>query len=272
MKRKILLIVLLLSIFTSGVALSDSLNGLWHDLPIVKLTSQGQPLKASDSPAVILNDHTYVPLSALKSLGVELTWNADQYSVDVKLPQPTPTPTLTQDELNVISESVFEVYCSKDDPTVSGQGTGVVIGNLLITNFHTCGKSQFINTKISDKMVGSTETIFKNESSDLMAIKIDNQKSLKYSTELPKIGEVVYSIGFPKEKFTITQGKVIRLYMDAGRMVIVHDAVTNFGSSGGALIDSKGEVIGITTWKFDDGITSGAVPMQYVQEELNKLK
>jgi S1-C subfamily serine protease len=87
MKKKILIIVLILMMFSGGYAFSESINGSWNGMPIVKLFNQGNALESSDSPAVILNNHVYVPLKALNPIGAELTWNSSNYSVDIKLPK-----------------------------------------------------------------------------------------------------------------------------------------------------------------------------------------
>ncbi|MDB5054448.1 MAG: serine protease [Bacilli bacterium] len=87
MKKKIIIIFLILTMFSSGYAFSESVNGSWNGMPIVNLFNQGTALESTDSPAVILNNHVYVPLKALNPIGAELTWDSSNYSVDIKLPK-----------------------------------------------------------------------------------------------------------------------------------------------------------------------------------------
>ncbi|MGO4500043.1 hypothetical protein AB4114_29630 [Paenibacillus sp. 2RAB27] len=85
MKRFILLL-LVLSV-PVGVAGAATLNGDFEGNPIVQVTSEGQHLKVDELPAMIYKDHTVVPLSMLRQLGVLVTWNPATYSVNVTMPQ-----------------------------------------------------------------------------------------------------------------------------------------------------------------------------------------
>ncbi|NOU68331.1 hypothetical protein GC096_30335 [Paenibacillus sp. LMG 31461] len=87
MKRFILLL-LVLSV-PVGVAGAATLNGDFEGNPIVQVTSEGQNLKVDELPAMIYKDHTVVPLSMLRQLGVLVTWNPATYSVNVTMPQST---------------------------------------------------------------------------------------------------------------------------------------------------------------------------------------
>ncbi|CAH1205291.1 hypothetical protein PAECIP111891_02720 [Paenibacillus allorhizoplanae] len=85
MKRFILsLLVLSLPV---GVAGAATLNGDFEGNPIVQVTSAGQSLKVDELPAMIYKDHTVVPLSMLRQLGVLVTWDPTTYSVNVTMPQ-----------------------------------------------------------------------------------------------------------------------------------------------------------------------------------------
>jgi S1-C subfamily serine protease len=269
--KKIFIVLILLFTFTGGYVVADSVNGSFEGNPIIKLFNSGKELTVSDVPAINYKNRTMVPIYLLNQLGIETVWNGDTQSVDIKLSEQKPIPTVTQDELNIISESVLEVHGYTSDPTIYEQGSGVVINNMLVTNVHVGGGAPYVDVIVNGQKVRLNQIIFKNETQDLIAFKIDGQKSLKYSTEITKAGDTVYAIGFPNGKFKITQGEIYNpVFSNLGIDRIVHTAKTEPGTSGGAILNSKGEVIGIM--KSNSGDISDAIPIKYVEEELNKLK
>ena len=85
MKKKIILLVLSLMVIATGVSAS-SFNGEYKGNPIVKLKSNGSLVDTGEVPAMIYDGKTMVPISALRNLGVDVTWDPNTYSVDVTLP------------------------------------------------------------------------------------------------------------------------------------------------------------------------------------------
>jgi hypothetical protein len=83
--KKLVLVVLMFVLFT-GVVSASSLNGDYKGNPIVKLKSNGSLIDSGAVPAMIYDDKTMVPIAALRNLGVEVNWDQNTYSVDVKLP------------------------------------------------------------------------------------------------------------------------------------------------------------------------------------------
>ena len=84
MKKKIILLVAALMLFATGVSAS-SLNGDYKGNPIVKITSNGKDLEVDEVPPMIYDGHTVVPISLLRQIGASVTWDANTYSVDVKM-------------------------------------------------------------------------------------------------------------------------------------------------------------------------------------------
>jgi hypothetical protein len=80
------LIVTLLLLSTSSIVNASGIHGDFEGNPIVMLKSNGQDLKAEDVPAIIYKDRTLVPIYLLKQLGATVTWNAETYSAEIKLP------------------------------------------------------------------------------------------------------------------------------------------------------------------------------------------
>ncbi|WP_090791258.1 hypothetical protein [Paenibacillus sp. GP183] len=86
MKKKILLLVSLM-LLIAGVVSASSIQGDYKGNPIVLIKSDGKALETDEVPGQIIDGHTMVPISTIRQLGVSVTWNASDYSVDVKLPQ-----------------------------------------------------------------------------------------------------------------------------------------------------------------------------------------
>ncbi len=147
----------------------------------------------------------------------------------------------------------------------SGLGSGVIVdkNGYILTNNHVIKDADEIKVKLSDqrefkgKVVGTDPktdlAVIKIDSNDLPAIKIGNSDELK-------VGETVLAIGNPFGlSHTVTMGIVsakgranvgIADYED----FIQTDAAINPGNSGGALVNIKGELVGINTAIFS---TSG---------------
>lgn len=89
-----------------------------------------------------------------------------------------------------------------------------------------------------------------DEPTDLAVVEITADTSklprLSFSSSPPKIGERVFALGHPQETvWSFTTGVVNALHHGA----VQHDAVVSHGSSGGPLLNARGEVVGINTAK-----------------------
>jgi serine protease Do len=140
----------------------------------------------------------------------------------------------------------------------SGLGSGVVVDKdgYILTNNHVIKGADEIKVKLSDKREYIGKIIGTDPKTDLAVIKIDSKDlpviKLGDSDEL-KVGETVLAIGNPFGlSHTVTMGIVsakeranvgIADYED----FIQTDAAINPGNSGGALVNIKGELIGINT-------------------------
>lgn len=104
MKKKIGLIVVAFMLFASVVSAS-SINGDYKGSPIVKIKSNGKVLPVDDTPAIIFDSRTMVPIYMLKQLGADVIWDGDTYSVDVEIPKSDLSNTTN---LNHIKNKVLE--------------------------------------------------------------------------------------------------------------------------------------------------------------------
>ena len=140
-------------------------------------------------------------------------------------------------------------------------GSGVIVNEkgYILTNNHVVENGEEIKVKLSDDKVYDAEIVGTDPKTDVAVIKID-AKDLPYavlgSSEQLRVGEWVAAIGSPLGEnlaHTITAGIVsakgrnINLGRNMIGSFIQTDAAINPGNSGGALVNIKGEMIGINT-------------------------
>ena len=141
----------------------------------------------------------------------------------------------------------------------SGLGSGVIIDSkkgYIITNNHVVAKAKDIKVKLHDGRELKATLVGSDPASDIAVIKIiaNNLTSLKFSdSEKLRVGDFVVAIGNPFGiGQTVTSGIVSALGrsglgIEAYENFIQTDASINPGNSGGALVNLKGELIGINT-------------------------
>lgn len=153
--------------------------------------------------------------------------------------------------------AVFMVFTT--DGSNAYQGSGFFIDNngLAVSNYHVfkgtgIGLEQ-IKLVDSDIAYKVNEIIAKSEEEDFILFRVDceNSNYIPVASEKPKVGEKVYAIGSPRGlENTFSSGEVSQ-WRDNNLMQI--SALIDHGSSGGALINEYGEVVGITSGSFADG-------------------
>ncbi len=141
----------------------------------------------------------------------------------------------------------------------TGAGSGVIVDakeGYVITNFHVVDKADDIAVTLKDRRTITAKVIGKDQATDLALLKIDAPDL----TALPigdmanmRVGDYVLAVGNPFALGqTVTAGIVSALgrsgFIDQGfEDFIQTDAAINPGNSGGALVNLKGELIGIPT-------------------------
>jgi serine protease Do len=137
-----------------------------------------------------------------------------------------------------------------------GAGSGFIIDadGSILTNFHVIDRADRILVTLSDGRSLRAHVIGSDPDTDIALIKVDDQAGLPVApigdSSTLRMGEWVCAIGNPLGyEHTVTVGVVSylgRKLFDASLdNYIQTDAAINFGNSGGPLINSRGEVIGI---------------------------
>ncbi len=139
-----------------------------------------------------------------------------------------------------------------------GTGSGVIISSdgYIITNNHVVANASEIEITLNNKKVYRAELIGSDENNDIALVKID-QQDLPYITfansDLVEIGEWVLAVGNPYNlTSTVTAGIISAKGRDLDgnnniESYIQTDAAVNSGNSGGALVNTRGELVGINT-------------------------
>jgi len=141
-----------------------------------------------------------------------------------------------------------------------GSGSGVIISSdgYIITNHHVIETAEDIQITTNNNQSYEAKIIGSDEQNDIALLKIDTAEELPYAifgdSDGTQIGEWVLAVGNPFNlTSTVTAGIISaksRNLDPTGRTTqsyIQTDAAVNPGNSGGALINDKGELIGINT-------------------------
>ena len=172
------------------------------------------------------------------------------------------------------SSSVFyiEVYDKDGNKTASGSGFFIDSLGTAVTNYHVVKGSYSSKITVSDtKQVYNVLGVYDySEDNDWAIIKIDGS-GFSYlnigSAESVVGGAAVYAIGSPLGlQNTITEGLISNTARTEGGVSYIQTSTAiSSGSSGGALINKFGKVIGITSGSYADGQNLNlAIPITYI--------
>lgn len=173
---------------------------------------------------------------------------------------------------------------------VNGYGSGVIISDdgYIITNNHVIADAESVEVTLNDKRTFTAKIIGRDPGSDIALLKISasNLSVIKYGdSDQLKLGEWVLAVGNPFNlTSTVTAGIVSAKGRNLGlnegdyriESFIQTDAALNMGNSGGALVDTKGMLVGITSAIISpNGGYAGnsfAIPVSIVKKVVDDLK
>ena len=173
-------------------------------------------------------------------------------------------------------------------PERVGFGSGVIISKdgYIVTNNHVIDKADVISVKLNDGREFTGRIIGTDPSTDLALVKIEGEDlptiPVGDSDQL-KIGEWVLAVGNPfNMTSTVTAGIVsakarsLGVYNNGVESFIQTDAAINQGNSGGALVNARGELVGINSVLYSPtGAYSGygfAIPTSIMTKVIADLK
>lgn len=138
-------------------------------------------------------------------------------------------------------------------------GSGVVFdadNGYIVTNAHVVANAEEITVTLQDDRTYSAETIGADPASDIAVIKVEADRLTEISladSEQARVGDFVVAIGNPFGLgHTVTSGIISALgrtglNRDAYEDFIQTDASINPGNSGGALVNLRGELVGVNS-------------------------
>ncbi len=165
-------------------------------------------------------------------------------------------------------------------------GSGVILTSdgYILTNHHVIAEADEIEVLLADGRISAATVVGTDPETDLAVLHIDAEDLPTVTVannDGPQVGDVVLAIGNPfGVGQTVTQGIVsatgrTQLGLTTFEDFIQTDAAINPGNSGGALIDARGELIGINTAIYSrSGGSMGigfAIPVTLAQEVMESI-
>ncbi len=176
-------------------------------------------------------------------------------------------------------------------PPQTGSGSGVVVSpdGYIVTNYHVISNADQVSVTFNDRYTTVAEVIGKDASTDIAVLKV-KENDLPYmefgNSDDVKLGQWVLAVGYPLTlDATVTAGIVSAKSRAIGinrtqsvnaiESFIQTDAAVNPGNSGGALVNTKGQLIGINSAiASPTGSYAGysyAIPSNIVRKVVNDL-
>ncbi len=162
--------------------------------------------------------------------------------------------------LSTRRSSVFDFFYGSGGTVTPqvGTGSGVIISQdgYIVTNNHVIDNATQLQVTLNNNQTYEAELVGTDPNSDIALIKIDTEDKLPYlafgDSDNTKIGEWVLAVGNPFNlTSTVTAGivsaKARSLETRSNQSFIQTDAAVNPGNSGGALVNTNGDLIGINT-------------------------
>ena len=149
-------------------------------------------------------------------------------------------------------------YRRSYSPSVVGSGVIVSPDGFILTNYHVVENNTDLEVTLDDNRTFEATMVKAAPETDLAVLKIDANVPLPYivfgNSDATRIGEWVLAVGNPLNlNSTVTAGIISAKSRDSNiwdnknEAFIQTDAAVNMGNSGGALVNTRGELIGINT-------------------------
>ncbi|WP_033570442.1 outer membrane-stress sensor serine endopeptidase DegS [Dickeya undicola] len=205
------------------------------------------------------------------------------------------TPVSYYQGVRRAAPAVVNVYNQANDPSTQNElnirtlGSGVIMNSkgYILTNKHVISNAEQIVVTLQDGRIFEALLVGSDSLTDLAVLKIEgaNLPEIPINPKrVSHVGDVVMAIGNPYNLGqTVTQGIVsatgrVGLSSSGRQNFLQTDASINRGNSGGALVNSLGELVGINTLSFDKSNDGGtpegigfAIPTALATKIMNKL-
>ncbi|MBC7607759.1 MAG: trypsin-like peptidase domain-containing protein, partial [Burkholderiales bacterium] len=215
-----------------------------------------------DTNGYFSNDKTSVATMASNSYGNKVGLSADVIDFTEAAEKTVHTVVHVKNvSRRTISNPMLEYfygYKGGQSQEQVGTGSGVIISEdgYIVTNNHVIKGASEIEITLNNKKSYQAKLIGTDSKMDIALLKIDAEEKLPYTvfanSDSVKVGEWVLAVGNPYNlTSTVTAGIVSAKARDLDtsgiQSFIQTDAAVNPGNSGGALVNTRGELIGINT-------------------------
>lgn len=172
-----------------------------------------------------------------------------------------------------VKDAVVVIYAYNYSDELAAQGSGVVLNDkgYVVTNYHVLSGNERLEIMHGEEIVPYVDIIGIDVEKDILILKIEDKKfpPLKIgNVKKLRVGQKVYAIGSPMGfENTISEGIIsgLRSYDELSKNYIQITASISHGSRGGAVVNDKGELIGISTLTVSDGQSLNfAIPIDEV--------
>lgn len=205
------------------------------------------------NPVVTIASDSYAKPVGLSAEAVDFTEAAEKTIHTVVHVKNVSHKTITNPLLEY-----FYGYKGGESQEQVGTGSGVIISEdgYIVTNNHVIKDASEIEITLNNKKSYIAKLVGTDSKMDIALLKINADEKLPYTTfansDAVKIGEWVLAVGNPYNlTSTVTAGIISAKARDLGtsgiQSFIQTDAAVNPGNSGGALVNTRGELIGINT-------------------------
>ena len=178
-----------------------------------------------------------------------------------------------------VNDAVVTVYAYDSEQKILSQGSGVVLNDKgwIVTNYHVYNGADRLIVKHNEKIIEYSQIIGVDADKDILILKIADH-TFPYVTignsDSLNVGQRIYAIGSPEGfENTMTEGIIsgLRSYEAHTQNYVQISAPLSHGSSGGAVVNAKGELIGISTLSLIKGQNLNfAIPVNEVLKVYKK--
>lgn len=254
--------------------------------------------EAADNDFVTGNDYVLDDDSDIISNGtidtVSVTDTTKTYGMDVSGIAESVMPSVVAVNIKSIEEYNYGMFGGTYQYESEGSGSGIIIGEndtelLIVTNNHVVSDADTVSVSFIDESSYEAKVKGTNSDSDLAIIVVPKDKlstETKAAIKIAKLGDsnalkvgeqvvaIGNALGYGQSVTTGIVSAVNRTNSTNVTPLIQTDAAINPGNSGGALINMKGEVVGINSSKYMATNVEGmgyAIPISEIENILDDL-
>ena len=274
-------------IVLGSIIIAFLFSGLTAYADVPRLYVNGKRVNAE---IVMKDDHIYVPIRAVsEAMGASVSWDDASRSAFIAFSEDDAIAKIVED----VSPSVVTIVGNYkgtaladryNNPTIHGSGVVYKSNGYIITNAHVVEDIVNLTVIFSDGQTVPGTVLYNDTVADLAVVKVDRIGLSPIAMADPTSivsGKTAIAIGTPislSMRNSVTKGIVSGngvALTDSYYKLIQTDTPINPGNSGGPLLNTKGELIGITSSKFTGGTIDSigfAIPVDTVTYAIRQFE